>query len=151
MKTPREILWDRNRWADSKLDRIRMDVLETELSNHAALRGKDLKWKAWLTIGLRLAWQELFWRNRRIWGALAAVWLVLIVTNFGSDGSRSNHDSDASLGNVAAALHERARLLGDFARGQFEVTRPKKSKAVPPLPPGPPQSRWELRQQDQIT
>jgi len=78
MKTPREILLARHRAAGDKLDAIRQSVIAREVSGVAPLPRNSQSW--WLRC-LSIPWQELFLPSRRVWSALAAVWILIFVVN----------------------------------------------------------------------
>lgn len=80
MKTPRELLLTRHRDAGPRLDAIRHSVI-------AQQPGLEKAEKPSLNISFPLPgfphrlWRELVLPSRRIWTALAAVWLLLAIIN----------------------------------------------------------------------
>jgi hypothetical protein len=74
MKTPREILFARHRNAAPKLDAIRRDVLNVVFQNENPI-------PFYLNLPL-MFWRELIFPCRRIWSALAAVWILIFAVNF---------------------------------------------------------------------
>ena len=79
-KTPREILFERHRHVEGRLDAIRERVLGEELTA-AAVRGTRDAIRMRLPVRI---WKELFWSCRRVWAGLSAAWLVIIAVNFQS-------------------------------------------------------------------
>ena len=81
MKTPRDILLERQRAAEPKLDAIREAVI-SELHQHDA---EPQRWPralmSWLLRGSNPLWRELILPSHRIWTGLAAVWLLLLLIN----------------------------------------------------------------------
>lgn len=81
MKTPREILLQRHRAAQPRLDEIRR-VAIAQLAKPPVARTEWLPLRALLTL-----WRELIWPCRRTWAGLAAVWLVLLTLQLASRDS----------------------------------------------------------------
>jgi hypothetical protein len=82
MKTPREILLERHRAAEPKLDAIRQEVVR-ELNNEATKEQSSFAaFVAWLLCCFKIFWRELILPSRRIWTGLAAVWLLIFAVNF---------------------------------------------------------------------
>jgi hypothetical protein len=80
MKTPREILLNRHRDAEPKLD----DIREKAMMTLAPSAGSNPSVQAGRLWPLRIAWtlwRELIFPSRRIWAALAAAWVVLLWLN----------------------------------------------------------------------
>ncbi len=78
MKTPREILLQRHRATEPRLDGIRRDVI-SRLANPPGLRIERSLLRA-----LHTLWRELIWPCRRTWAGLAAVWVVLLTLQLAS-------------------------------------------------------------------
>ena len=140
-KTPREILFERHRTAEGRLDAIRERVLIQELTAAGTGTAHGSRDLAQLLAGLPVRiWKELFWPCRRIWAGLAAAWLVIIVINFQS----LEEPASAQGGNGSAAsvfwtfLVEQNRLLAELG----DVT------PAPPLPQSPaaPRPRSDRRE-----
>lgn len=82
MKTPREVLLERHRDAQPKLDHLRRAAV-TEL-NHKATKGpcSTSALVSWFLLFPKTLWCELFFPSRRIWSGLAAVWILILLINF---------------------------------------------------------------------
>ncbi len=82
MKPPRDILLERHRAVEPKLDALRHTVL-AGLNHH-----EDTKTRSWTDNFVSLClggsnklWRELIFPCRRTWTALAAVWMALFIFN----------------------------------------------------------------------
>ena len=126
MKTLREILLERHRGVEPKLDRISAEVVATEAdrlkvaqtSESAVSQVSNLRPLTTPSAppgfnrlptgsrrysrlgGLRYmalrVWQELILPSRRIWAGLAAVWVVLVVINAGQSKSAPGSNTVAA-------------------------------------------------------
>jgi hypothetical protein len=81
MKTPREILLARHRAAAPQLDAIRHAVVN-DLSRPTQAGAWPANLAAACLRLLTVPWRELVLPARRVWTALAAVWVLLFVINF---------------------------------------------------------------------
>ena len=104
MKTPREILLARYRAAEPKLDDIRAALLK-------GLNSPSAQPRAWVRGGwhLRLQFLEALWRelilpNRRIWSALATVWLFLFILNV-SQREPAGRNAGRPVGSLAIMMN----------------------------------------------
>ncbi len=142
-KTPREILFERHRDAEGRLDAIRERVLIQELT--AAGAGTEHSSRDVAQILARLPvriWNELFWPCRRIWAGLAAAWLVIAAINFQSlEGSASAQGGSSGASPVFwTFLVEQNRLLAE----------PGDVAPAPPQPPAPPGPRSDRREFNRV-
>ena len=134
-RTPREILFERHRAAEVRLDAIRERFLVHELiatGGATANSGRDV-----VQLRVRLSvriWGELFWSCRQIWAGLAAAWLVVIVVNFKS----FDEPASTQVGNGGASqafwtfVLEQKRLLAEL--GDDTPASPQKATPVAPRP-----------------
>ena len=82
MKTPRDILLERHRAIEPKLDAIRREALNVAADvNRRKQPVRELTFAATLANAIRLSFWELIWPCRRTWAALAAVWIALFIFN----------------------------------------------------------------------
>lgn len=139
MKTPREILLDRHRKAEARLDAIRERILATELPVEADSRSLPLNHSFSLAVAGMKLWRELILPCRRIWCGLAAVWLVIAVMNVASKDSPkiANRRTSPPNSEILMATREQ-RLLRQELLG---------SSIIPAAPPGviPPRSERRER------
>ena len=109
MKTPRDILLQRHRTANAKLDQIRRNVV----AGLTPLPARD----SGLPVAFALKlWCELIWPCRRTWAGLAAVWLALLVFNL-TQGERSQMvvaKSTTPPEEMRLALQEQRRVLEEI-------------------------------------
>jgi hypothetical protein len=80
MKTPREILFERHRAAETRLDAIRHAVIADEF-NPPATQAQGRNGIAVLLACLTAPWRELILPSRRVWMGLAAVWALMFIIN----------------------------------------------------------------------
>lgn len=129
MKTPREILFERHRQAEPRLDEVRRQAL-AELT--AASREDGLRRSRSERL-LKKIWLELIWPSRRAWAGMAALWLALLAANFGmkATAASSTAGRSAHRGELVQALEEQRRLLAEL----LPISKP------PPVEPPRPGSR----------
>jgi hypothetical protein len=134
-KTLREILLERHREADDRLDLVRAQVLtQLQTDGRRAVQGEDRPAGVSLGDWLNQLWVELFWSCRRAWLGLACAWLVILSINFVTTerGARlASHQSDHVPAPLNLLLEER-RLLAELA-GHV----PEPEPAAPPPAPRP--------------
>ncbi len=128
MKTPREILFERHRQAEPRLEAIRRKVLAAFPASGSAealqpRRGEGLLIRA----VLRKAWLELVWPSRRAWAGMAALWLAVVAANLEMNARFPALPAarSAPVGELAQAFQEQRRLLAEL---------------LPPVKPPPPQA-----------
>jgi len=134
MKTPREILLQRHRAAEARLDEIRC----------AAIANRPMKFTA-PAPGLALAvvgklWRELIWPCRRTWAGLAAVWLVLLTLQIASRDATeiTSRKTPPPTGEMLRVLRQQQLLFAELVeRAEPPAAEPpaaERPKAVPPRP-----------------
>ena len=136
MKTPRNILFQRHRQAEPKLDEVRRKAL-SQLSSAASVEAPATTWPPGLILALpKKICLELIWPSRRAWAAMAALWLIVGLANMemrmsvqGLPRSRS-----ASVRELAQGLQEQRRLLSEL------LQTAKTPLADPPRPNPSPRS-----------
>src|SRR5580658_9319977 len=96
MKTPREILSERHRAVDGRLDALRREVVaEHVLGPRLAVKPRAVAGAGFSHVALTL-WRELVLPCRRIWLGLGAAWLVIVAAHLAISGVGNS-------GNMAAA------------------------------------------------
>ncbi len=129
MKTPREILLQRHRAAEPRLDEIRRaTVAKLPMRSTALVPGLA-------SAVLRKLWRELIWPCRRTWAGLAAVWLGLVTLQIGSRdavevASRKTPPPSADMLRV---LREQQLLFAELVE-RAEPPAAERPKTVPPRP-----------------
>jgi hypothetical protein len=119
MKTPRDLFLERYRAATPQLDRIRNEVLTSELIEKRrptpeprGAGGAGLSW-VWIA---RIVWHELIRPSRRTWTGLAAVWLLIFGLNLAAPHEPQTlvHAPAPPAPEVLAALREQSRMLTEL-------------------------------------
>jgi hypothetical protein len=119
MKTPREILLERHRKMEPKLDALRREVLADSLQAHEA-RGepRESRWRLSPAFVVEKLWRELVWPCRRIWAGLATAWVVILALNLMSgtgDGRQMAAKAESRPGpEVMAVLREQRQMLAQL-------------------------------------
>jgi hypothetical protein len=85
MRSPREILLERHRALEPKLEAIRQSIVAAAPGHRrpaaATSQPRSLAGAARLFRWLSVPWRELVLPSRRIWSGLAAVWILLFIIN----------------------------------------------------------------------
>lgn len=138
-KTPRQLLLDQNRAVEPRLDACRRHVLaefvEARAASDEAARPAIRPAENWLA----RAWRELFWDGRRVWGGLAAAWVVIVLVNasLNSQTQPSRSASTIPAESWQEMLQLQQRFLADLSDAPV---------AVPPPAPAVPRPRSERRE-----
>ena len=131
MKTPREVLFDRHRDVERRLDSIRERILAEEFSGGA----RDLSPPDSLSLAsiVEKLWHQLVVPCRGIWCTLAVVWLIIMALNFASADApqKSGNRSIASSPEIRLAVREQ-RLLRLELLGASMSSAAAAPSAVPP-------------------
>ncbi len=143
MKTPREILLERHRNAETKLDAIRKEAL----AEFAATPATESAERFSISCAARGLWSELIQPYRRIWAGLAAVWVVILALNLAAGGGDSGPKMAQTkmtppTPEVAEALREQKQLMAELL-GQ---NTPLPAEPQPKIPG----RRGELRREETI-
>ncbi|HET7624028.1 MAG TPA: hypothetical protein VFM25_02095 [Verrucomicrobiae bacterium] len=134
MKTPREILFERHRTSDAKLDSIRQNVLAAECRNEFQKRKQAVILRAFpFRIGM-IFWRELILPARRIWVGFAVVWMVIFALNAAdkNDSALKMAKSKVPPAEILLALQRQQEMLAEFnTPPQPEVAEKPKSSPKP--------------------
>lgn len=117
---PREILLNRHRDAESKLDAIRSEALASiagereSASDVGTDRGRDAI--PGVSVA-RLLWDQLVAPCRRVWGGLAVAWAVILVLNVAAVGEEpaSRADAGMSADETVHAMRAQRQLLAELS------------------------------------
>ena len=134
MKTPREILFERHRQAEPRLDKVRQQALASVEALRQGRREGVLNSSVNNVESgiLKKIWLELIWPSRRAWAGIAVLWLVLLAANLGLKATATSAPAARSVhrGELVQAFEERRRLLA-------ELLAPAKPQPPEPPRPGP--------------
>jgi hypothetical protein len=140
MKTPREILLNRHRSAEPKLDAVREAALANSFpgTEQNAIQPAEIRAPFAIRVA-QVLWRELFLPCRGIWAGLAAVWMLILVLNMpaGEKHGRLARVTSPPDKQVLAVLREQREMLAQFVEPMIP------SPAIRPKTPGP---RGELAQ-----
>lgn len=118
MKTPREILLKKHQAAGPELDRIAHDVLRQIVPEPAAKPSRTSRWIDWL------------WPSPVAWGAVAAVWVIIIALNAASrEPARAPSTLARRSPEMIQALREQREIFVELvapAAREPEPVRPKR-------------------------
>lgn len=117
MKTPREILLERHRSADRKLNAIREGALAAAL-RHAPLTRLGGAWTP-PAAGHRILstlFRELIQPARRIWTGLAASWLLIFLVNLRLSAGAPPITPSAGSVDFITALREQDQMMAWLAQ-----------------------------------
>jgi len=82
MKKPRDILLERHRAIEPKLDAIRQSAVAADCDRRISTDCvREWRSQTAATMILGIIWRELIFPCRRTWTALAAVWIALFIFN----------------------------------------------------------------------
>jgi hypothetical protein len=116
MKTPREILFEKHKGAEQKLDAIRASVIAE------CVRPEPQP----TTSVVSALWQELVWPYRSIWAGLSVVWVGIIALWLTEPGTVTRKAVGIAPQMAAAVIVEQRRDLA-LVLGESEGSQP-----VPP-------------------
>ena len=120
MKTPREILLERHRAAEQKLDAIRQSAVATVTDRRSVS-----SYISAATI-LQTIWRELFFPSRRIWTSLAAVWVFIFIVNFSLRDHPTAMAKMVKPEIILSASQQQELLTEIFGPDQPRVAEPQK-------------------------
>lgn len=128
MKKPRDVLLDRHRWAEPKLDSIRQDVL-------ASLQPAS-DWEArWWRRNSEAPWsfREVLLPIRWHLTGLGAAWVLIILLNLDSSAAAQHAGQNApSPRQLLAALREHRRQLAELLKPSPNLAEPSEPNALVP-------------------
>ncbi|HWX18571.1 MAG TPA: hypothetical protein VN578_01570 [Candidatus Binatia bacterium] len=128
MKTPREVLLAQHRAIQPKLDRMREELLKSEMRNAKSEWNPDFRFG--LVSAAATVWRRLIWPSRRVWAGLAAVWVLLLLINLSDGKPASLYPHAASGPAVVQALVEQKQLLAEL----LQASQPTPAERPRPTP-----------------
>ena len=131
MKTPREILLERHRAAEPKLDTIRERVVKIKFREGRRVAVPKIRVAGTATLPF-LIWRELFLPSRRIWAGLAACWIFLALVNLSMD--RHSHARIAvasATPEMIQSYRQQERLLAELIGGNEPRVADAQRKFLP--------------------
>ena len=111
MKTPRELLLDRHRAVEPKLDQIRAGVVANELEFASP---PEPRRRHWLPEATAIVWQELILPSRRLWAGLAAAWVLILAINLAGRGTLLPARPSSAGPGVLQVVAEEKRVLAEL-------------------------------------
>jgi hypothetical protein len=146
MKTPREILLERQRAANAQLDSIRKNVLTAEFPRGTHNEKEEIRnpVAGYLDLISKL-WSELIWPARRIWAGFAFTWLAIAVFNM----ANADHSPGPQAGSKPASARmllvwrEQERIMTDF-NGAMETMPAEKPRISAPRPRSEQRKCWSI-------
>jgi len=132
MKTPREVLFGRHQAIGPKLDAVRRNALATLPPQGKAAPTRSDGRRGVLTQAMLQTWRELIWPSRRVWAAMAGLWLLVLGANLEMKDAPvfAREAGGLSPPEVERALAEQQRLLTEL----FAPTAPPSLEAPIPRP-----------------
>jgi hypothetical protein len=122
MKTPRDILLERHRPVESKLDAIRSEVVAQCREGRRVAVAKSV-----LTYFPLLVWRELIFPSRRTWAGIAAAWVLILVVNFSLRDPGQGGAAKITTPEMMS-FQEQQKLVNELLADSFlpdDVDRPK--------------------------
>ena len=140
MKTSREILLERHRAAETKLDALRREVMAAQLNNQETKeQSQRSSFVTWFLCCSNKFWLELILPSRRIWAGLAAVWVLMIAVNVSlRDHSPGMAMKSAPGAAMILSFQQQEKLL-------TELMGPSEMRVAQPAQPLVPRPRSEGR------
>ena len=140
MKTPREILLERHRATETKLDAIHHSAVAAVCDRRSAVGDvHERRSQTAATMIWHVLWRELFLPSRRIWAGLAAVWVLLVAVNV----SMRDHSPAIAMKSgpgpaMILSFQQQEKLL-------TELMGPSETRVAQPATPLGPRPRSEGR------
>lgn len=132
MKTPREILLNRHRAVEPRLNAVRHEVITQFNRTDKAVRRPD---SVFVSLGcgvLNKLWQELILPSRRIWAGLAAVWIALVAINLAQ--RESIPPGRVVSAPVQMSAREQLRLMNELFADRLPAADADRPRSFTPKP-----------------
>jgi len=126
MKTPREVLLQQHQAANSKLDRIRNDVVSQVTKTTTSVE------QGTFTEILHKSWRQLIWPKPQAWAGVAALWVLIFALKLSTHEASQVVTRKSSVSPEAIAEVRQQKLF--FAELVGIAERPATVSANPVLP-----------------
>jgi hypothetical protein len=131
MKTAREILLDRHRHMERRLEAVRAEALANvsgQCRPAAAAPFAVLNWPA-------IWWRELILPSRRLWSGLAAMWVLLLIINVAQrDPVSSVTGKPASVPAVMMSWQAQQRWMNELLAERVPIPEADRPRNDAPRP-----------------
>ncbi len=135
MKTPREILLAQHRAAEPRLEAIRQTAVATVCDcRTVAGNAPDRRPQAAAPAIFQILWRELILPSRRIWAALAAVWVLIIAANVSQRDHSTAATATASSAPAMMSFRDQQKLLNELLADRAVPLVADKPKSLSPKP-----------------
>jgi hypothetical protein len=128
MKTPREILLEKHKVEEARLDKISEQVVAEHLATASHAKRLQPQVLSPMVVAMKL-WQELVWPCRRIWAGMAVVWVVVLVLCLGAREQKTavTENAPPPTADVMMALKEQRQMMAQLldAAPPETITRPR--------------------------
>jgi len=123
MKKPREVLFEKHRSIEPKLESLWRSKLAPSVAAVCDRRGS--REVGAHRVPLQLLWRELIWPCRRVWAGLACVWAFIIVLNVANReaGPQPTGRTTPPSREEMQALAEQRRMLAQLMETPQEVDK----------------------------
>ena len=131
MKHPRDVILDRHRHAEPRLNAVRSAVLSLSQTQHPKPDPPLEKNQSFVLAQIATAlWRELILPCRRIWIGLAAIWVFLAVVNFQIRPPQQAQFASVSVNALTPEI--RAQLIRQYELRvsllESDITQPEENK-----------------------
>jgi hypothetical protein len=131
MKHPRDVILDRHRHAEPRLNAVRSAVLSLSQTQHADPDSPAEENRRFVLAQVATAfWRELILPCRRTWIGFAAIWVFLAVVNFQMQPTHSAQFSSVTANALTPEI--RAQLIRQYELRasllESDITQPEENK-----------------------
>ena len=135
MKHPRDVILDRHRHAEPRLNAVRSAVLSLSQTQHPKPDSPLEKNQSFVLAQIATAlWRELILPCRRTWIGLAAIWVFLAVVNFQIRPPQQAQFASVSVNALTPEI--RAQLIRQYELRasllESDITQPEENKDARP-------------------
>ena len=135
MKHPRDVILDRHRRAEPRLNAVRSAVLSLSQTQHAKPDTPIVENRCFVLAQVAAAfWRELILPCRRIWIGLAAIWVFLAVVNFQLQPPQQAQFASVSVNALTPEIRAQLIRQNEFRVSllKSDMTQPEENKDARP-------------------